>query len=63
MFLLLAEGLAVGALVHCRIGFVGTHHNAVQAAVVLSVAVMCTLGHGAGDALVGMTVHVSSSFA
>ena len=53
---LLAEGFAVGALVHGGIGLVGAHQDAVQRAVVLVLAVVCTLLDGAFDALVGMTV-------
>ena len=36
----------------------GTHHDAVQRAVVLGVAVVSALLDGALDALVGMTVHI-----
>ena len=36
----------------------GTHLDLVQRAVVLSVAVVSALGHGAGDALVCVTAHV-----
>ena len=57
IFLLLTEGLAVGALVHGRIGFVSAHQNAVQRAEVLVLAVVCALLDGALDALVGMIVH------
>ena len=61
--LLLAEGHAVGALVHGGVCLVGTHLDAIQGAVVLGVAVIGALLDGAGDALVGVTVHVFSSFA
>ena len=53
----LTEGLAVGALIHGGVYFVGAHQNAVQRAVVLVFAVMSTLVHGAFDALIGMTIH------
>ena len=53
----LAEGLAVGALVHGGVGFVGAHQDPVQGAVVLGVAVICAGLNGAFDALVGMMVH------
>jgi hypothetical protein len=56
--LLLAEGHAVGALVHGGIGLVGTHQNPLQRAVVLLAAVMGTGLHSALDALVCMTVHI-----
>ena len=56
--LLLAEGLAVGALVHGGVCFVGADHDAVQRAIVLVFAVVCTLGNGALDALVGIAVHI-----
>ena len=60
--LLLAEGLAVGALILGRIDLVGAHQDPVQRAVVLVLAVVCTLLHGAFDALVGMTIHKIASF-
>jgi hypothetical protein len=53
----LPEGLAVGALVHGRIGFVGAYQDAVQGAVVLGVAVISTGLNGAFDALIGMMIH------
>ena len=53
----LTEGLAVGALIHSGIGFVGTHQNPVQRAVVLVFTVVRALVHGAFDALIGMTIH------
>jgi len=40
----------------------GTHQNAVQRAVVLTVAVIGAGFNGALDALIGMTVHCNSSF-
>jgi len=59
-FLLLAEGLAVGALVCGGVDFVGTHQDLIQRAVVLVTAVMGALLDGALDALVCMTVHSKS---
>jgi len=56
--LLFAEGLAVGALIHSGVFLMGTHQNAVQGAVVLGVAVIGTLLHGALYALVGMAAHL-----
>ena len=55
--LLLAEGLAVGALVHSRICLMGTHQDALQGAEVCVLAVVCTLCNGAFNALVCMAVH------
>ena len=55
--LLLAEGLAVGALVHSRICLVGTHQDALQGAEVCVLAVVCALCNGAFNALVCMAVH------
>ena len=55
--LLLAEGHAVGALVHSRILLMGTHQDPVQRAVVLAVAVVSALLDGTFDALVSMAVH------
>ena len=60
--LLLAEGLAVGALVLGGVVFVGTHQDPVQGAVVLGIAVVSAGLDGAFNALVCMTVHFSSSF-
>ena len=54
---LLAEGLAVGALILGGVGLVGTHQNPIQGAVVLGVAVVSAGLDGAFDALVGMAVH------
>ena len=47
------EAHAVGALVHAGVGLVGAHLNAVQAAVVHVLAVVCAAGHGALDGAVG----------
>ena len=60
--LFLAEGLAVGALIHGGIAFMGTYQNAVQSAVIAVGAVIGTLMHGTLDALVGVAVHIGSSF-
>ena len=56
--LLLAEGFAVGALIHGRILLVGAHQDAVQGAVVFGIAVVSALLNGALDALVCLIVHV-----
>ena len=53
----LAEGLAVGALIHGGVYFVGAHQNPVQRAIVLASTVVCALVYGTLDALVGMTIH------
>ena len=58
--LLLTEGLAVGALVHSGVGLMGTHHNAVQRAVICIVAMVGTLGDGTFDTLIGIAVHIGS---
>ena len=58
--LLLAEGLAVGALICSGIDFVGAHQDLVQRTVVLVTAVMGALLDGALNALVCMTVHHKS---
>ena len=57
LFLSLAEGLAVGALVLGGICFVGTHQNAVQRAIVLTVAMVGTLLNGTLNTLVCIAVH------
>ena len=44
---------AVGALVHAGVGLVGAHLNAVQAAVVHVLAVVCAAGDRALDGSVG----------
>ena len=58
--LLLAEGLAVGALVVSGIHLVGANQDFVQRAVVLMAAVMGALLDGTFDTLVCMTVHKKS---
>jgi hypothetical protein len=55
--LLLAERLAVGALVHGGVCLVGTHGNAIQGTVVGIVTMVSALLDGAFDTLVGMTAH------
>ena len=60
--LLLAEGLAVGALVLSGVHLVGAHQNPVQGAVVLILAMISTLLNGTLDALVGMAIHKNASF-
>ena len=40
----------------------GTYQNTVQSAVVAVCAVVCALMNGALDALVGVAVHIGSSF-
>ena len=55
--LLLAERLAVGALIHGGVSLVGTHQDLVQGAVVLTLAVVGALGDGTLDTLVGIAVH------
>ena len=57
LFLLFAEGLAVGALIHGGIGFMGAYQDALQRAVVGVITMICALGDGTFDALVGMTTH------
>ena len=59
-YLLLAEGLAVGALVHGRGSLMGAYQNPVQRTVVFTLAVICTFLYGALNALVCMTVHILS---
>ena len=55
--LLLAEGLAVGALVFGGVHLVGTHQDPVQGAVVLVLTVISTLLDGTFDTLVCVTIH------
>ena len=57
--LLLAERLAVSALIGSGIHLMGTHQDLIQGTVVLVAAVMGALLDGAFDALVCMTVHKS----
>ena len=57
VFLLLAEGHAIGALVHSGVCFMGAHHDPLQRAVVCFIAVVHTLSNGALNALVGIMVH------
>ena len=53
----LAEGFAVGTLIHGRIAFVGTHLNVIQRAVVLGIAVVRAGLDGTLNALIGFAVH------
>jgi len=57
MELLLAEGHAVGALIHSGIVFVGTHQNPVQRTIVLVFTMMGTLVDSAFNTLVCVVVH------
>ena len=60
--LLLAEGLAVGALIHGRVLLMGTNHDPIQGAVVLAVAVISALLNSAFNAFISLAVHIVSSF-
>ena len=62
IFLLLAEGHAVGALIDSGVHFVGTHQDLVQGAEVLVATMVGTLLNGTFDTLVCMTVHRKASF-
>ena len=55
--LLLAEGLAVGALIHGGIGFVGANQNTIQRAVVLGIAMVGAGLDGALNTFVGIAFH------
>ena len=55
--LLLAEGHAVGTLIHGGVGLMGAHQNAVQGAIVFGITVVSTGLYGAFDALVCIAVH------
>ena len=57
LFLLLAERLAVGALIHSGICLMGTHQNTIQGAEVCVLAMICALCNSTLNALVGMTIH------
>jgi hypothetical protein len=60
--LLLAEGLAVGALLIGGVHLVGSHLDVIKRAVISGIAVIGTLLDGTGDALVCVAVHKNSSF-
>ena len=55
--LLLAERLAVGALIHGGIQLMGAHQDPIQGTVVFGIAVIGTLLNGAFDALVCLAAH------
>ena len=55
--LLFTEGLAVGALIHSRVGFVGAYKDTVQGAVVCLITVICALRNGTLDALICFAIH------
>lgn len=54
---LLAEGLAIGALIHSGVSLVGSNQNALQGAVIGILAVMGTLLHSTLNALVCIGIH------
>ena len=54
---LLAEGLAVGALVHGGICLMGTYQDTLQGAEIGILAMVCALLNGTLNALVCMTIH------
>ena len=56
--LLLAEGLAVGTLVHGGVSLVSTNQDPLQGTVVGIIAMVSTLMNGALDALVCMAAHI-----
>ena len=55
--LLLAERLAISALINSRILFMSAHQNPIQRAVVLRVTVISALLNGAFDTLICLVVH------
>ena len=57
-FLLLSEGLAVGALAFGGVHLVGAHQDLIQRAEVFVAAMVGALSDGALDTLVGMTIHI-----
>ena len=63
-FLRLIFGLkahAIGALFLGRVTLMGSDCNAVQRAIILSIAVVCALGNRAFDALICVCVHFPST--
>lgn len=58
VFLLLAEGLAIGTLVNRGIGLMGAHQNAIQGTEIGIITVISTLLYCAFNALVCMAVHI-----
>jgi hypothetical protein len=48
------EGFAVNALVHGGVLFVGADHNSFESTVIAGMSVVCALGHGAGNGMVGL---------
>ena len=54
---LLAEGLAVGALIHGGIGLVSTYQDAIQGAEICILAVVSALRNSTLNALVSMAIH------
>lgn len=55
--LLTVKGQAVGAGFHSRVAFVGADLDLVQRAVVLQIAVVCTLTYRTFNSFIGLTVH------
>ena len=57
--LLLAEGLAIGALIHGGVCLVGAHQDAIQRTIVLGITMVCALLDSTLNTLVGVTIHDS----
>ena len=55
--LLLAERLAISALINSRILLMSAHQNPIQRAVVFGIAVVGALLNGAFDTLICLVVH------
>ena len=55
--LFLAEGHAVGALIHGGVAFMSAYQNTVESAVVSILAVVSALVNGAFDTLVCFAIH------
>ena len=56
-FLLLAEGHAVGALIHVGVSFMSANQDMIQGAVICILTMVCALSNSALNALVCITIH------
>ena len=56
--LLLAEGLAVGTLIHSGVALMGAYQDAIQGAVICALTVIGALLNSTFNALVSLTIHI-----
>ncbi len=60
--LLFAEGFAIGALVHCRVGLMGADFDAIKRAIIAGVAMMAAFCYGAFNTGITLGIHDKAPF-